>query len=85
MKVLYAASEAVPFCKTGGLADVAGFSVISPVCKTSKRSIDFITPFDFLSSCINTYIGHIFRLFPVFTQFHAFPKTARIANMHYLR
>ena len=24
MKVLYAASEAVPFCKTGGLADVAG-------------------------------------------------------------
>ena len=25
MKILYAASEAVPFCKTGGLADVAGF------------------------------------------------------------
>ena len=24
MNVLYAASEAVPFCKTGGLADVAG-------------------------------------------------------------
>lgn len=24
MKVLFAASEAVPFCKTGGLADVAG-------------------------------------------------------------
>lgn len=24
MKILYAASEAVPFCKTGGLADVAG-------------------------------------------------------------
>ena len=24
MKVLYVASEAVPFCKTGGLADVAG-------------------------------------------------------------
>jgi starch synthase len=26
MKVLYASSEAVPFCKTGGLADVAGSS-----------------------------------------------------------
>ena len=24
MRILYAASEAVPFCKTGGLADVAG-------------------------------------------------------------
>ena len=24
MNILYAASEAVPFCKTGGLADVAG-------------------------------------------------------------
>ena len=24
MKILYASSEAVPFCKTGGLADVAG-------------------------------------------------------------
>ena len=24
MKLLYAASEAAPFCKTGGLADVAG-------------------------------------------------------------
>ena len=24
MNVLYAASEAAPFCKTGGLADVAG-------------------------------------------------------------
>ena len=24
MKILFAASEAVPFCKTGGLADVAG-------------------------------------------------------------
>ena len=24
MKILYAASEAAPFCKTGGLADVAG-------------------------------------------------------------
>ena len=24
MKILYAASEAVPFCKTGGLADVEG-------------------------------------------------------------
>ena len=24
MKILYATSEAVPFCKTGGLADVAG-------------------------------------------------------------
>ena len=24
MKVLFATSEAVPFCKTGGLADVAG-------------------------------------------------------------
>ena len=24
MKILYATSEAAPFCKTGGLADVAG-------------------------------------------------------------
>ena len=24
MKILYVSSEAVPFCKTGGLADVAG-------------------------------------------------------------
>ena len=24
MKILYVTSEAVPFCKTGGLADVAG-------------------------------------------------------------
>ena len=24
MKILFATSEAVPFCKTGGLADVAG-------------------------------------------------------------
>ena len=24
MNILYASSEAVPFCKTGGLADVAG-------------------------------------------------------------
>ena len=24
MKILYATSEAVPFCKTGGLAEVAG-------------------------------------------------------------
>ena len=28
MKVLYAASEAVPFCKTGGLADVAGNRIL---------------------------------------------------------
>ena len=47
MKVLFAASEAVPFCKTGGLADVAGslpqalvqagneVAVILPLCAVS--------------------------------------------------
>ena len=29
MKVLFAASEAFPFCKTGGLADVAGSLPVS--------------------------------------------------------
>lgn len=51
MNVLYAASEAVPFCKTGGLADVAGSlppalaeqgvrtAVILPCISGSKRPL----------------------------------------------
>lgn len=35
MKILYAASEAVPFCKTGGLADVAGFPA-SPLWRSRE-------------------------------------------------
>ena len=34
MKILYAASEAVPFCKTGGLADVA---VVLPLYQKVKE------------------------------------------------
>ena len=51
MKILYATSEAVPFIKTGGLADVAGslppalaeegaeVAVILPLYQRSRRSL----------------------------------------------
>ena len=56
MKILYAASEAVPFCKTGGLADVAGslpaalaaqgaeVAVVLPLYQKVKEKFGGITP-----------------------------------------
>ena len=58
-KILFAASEAVPFMKTGGLADVTGslpkyfdkknydVRVILPkyVCRTVERTASFFKPF----------------------------------------
>lgn len=42
MKVLFAASEAVPFCKTGGLADVAG--ALPLALKAKKHDVRLILP-----------------------------------------
>ena len=37
MKILYVSSEAFPFCKTGGLADVAGSLPSAPETATRWR------------------------------------------------
>ena len=37
MKILYVSSEAFPFCKTGGLADVAGSPLHWPETATRWR------------------------------------------------
>ena len=42
MKILYAASEAVPFCKTGGLADVAGS--LPPALAAAGTEVAVILP-----------------------------------------
>ncbi len=42
MKILFAASEAVPFCKTGGLADVVGALV--PALKARRHDARLILP-----------------------------------------
>ena len=42
MKILYATSEAVPFCKTGGLADVAGS--LPPALAGEKAEVAVIMP-----------------------------------------
>lgn len=42
MKILFAASEAVPFCKTGGLADVVGALV--PALKARRHDVRLVLP-----------------------------------------
>ena len=42
MKILYATSEAVPFCKTGGLADVAGS--LPPALAAAGAEVAVILP-----------------------------------------
>jgi starch synthase len=42
LKVLFAASEAVPFCKTGGLADVTG--ALSLALKAKKHDVRLVLP-----------------------------------------
>ena len=39
MNILYVTSEAVPFCKTGGLADVAGSLPQSPAANGDRVSV----------------------------------------------
>ena len=41
MKILFAASEAFPFCKTGGLADVVGSLPVSVPEKGTKFTLLF--------------------------------------------
>ena len=43
MKILFAASEGVPFCKTGGLADVVG--ALSGALAAKRHSIRIVLPF----------------------------------------
>ena len=62
MKILYVSSEAFPFCKTGGLADVAGslppalarngddVAVILPLCAVSAAVYLLGQPFDFVGA-----------------------------------
>ena len=44
MKILYAASEAVPFCKTGGLADVAGSLPAALAAQGAEVAVVLVKP-----------------------------------------
>ena len=77
VRILFAASEAVPFCKTGGLADVAGslpqalaqvgneVSVVLPmyqkVADKWKDQMTFVTSIEVSLSWRRVYAG-LFRL-----------------------
>ena len=50
MRVLFAASEAVPFCKTGGLADVAG-SLPQALAKAGDE-VAVILPLSLVSAAV---------------------------------
>ncbi|MDD3422409.1 MAG: glycogen synthase [Bacilli bacterium] len=68
MKILFVASEAVPFCKTGGLADVAGelpvalaklgqdVSVVLP--KYSSINAKYVKEFKYLGNFYVEMLGH---------------------------
>ena len=57
MRILFAASEAVPFCKTGGLADVAGS--LPQVLARSGDEVAVILPLSLVSAIVYLFKGQI--------------------------
>ncbi|MBN2400638.1 MAG: glycogen synthase [Candidatus Aminicenantes bacterium] len=77
MEILFIASEAVPFAKTGGLADVAG---ILPQFLAEKSNVSLMIP-EYLTEKIRSLTLETVDFFPIPIGSRSFPAEIKKANL----